>query len=203
MKTIGLTGGIGTGKSTVSEYLKEKGCVIIDADLLSKEMTQKGSPALDEIKRSFGEKYISKEGNLERKLLGDLVFNNPEALAKLQTIITKKVEEKIDSILKQLKERDNDDIVVIDAPLLFECGMESVADENWLITADMSVRIQRVKKRDGLSEKQISDRINNQMSEEEKRGKSRCIIDNSGTVEELYRKVDKIIERIRDEFKQG
>lgn len=203
MKTIGLTGGIGTGKSTVSEYLKEKGCVIIDADLLSKEMTQKGSPALDEIKRSFGEKYISKEGNLERKLLGDLVFYNPEALAKLQTIITKKVEEKIDSILKQLKERDNDDIVVIDAPLLFECGMESVADENWLITADMSVRIQRVKKRDGLSEKQISDRINNQMSEEEKRGKSRCIIDNSGTVEELYRKVDKIIERIRDEFKQG
>lgn len=200
MKTIGLTGGIGTGKTTVSEYLKEKGCVIIDADKISKEMTEKGSPALEEIKKSFGEKYISKEGTLERKLLGDLVFNDPEALEKLHAIITKKVEEKIDLILKQLKKQAIDDIVVIDAPLLFECGMESVADENWLITADMQVRIDRVKKRDGLSEKQILDRINNQMSEDEKRGKSRCIIDNSGTVEDLYRHIDKIIERIRDEF---
>ena len=200
MKTIGLTGGIGTGKTTVSEYLKEKGCVIIDADKISKEMTEKGSPALEEIKKGFGGKYISKEGTLERKLLGDLVFNDPEALEKLHAIITKKVEEKIDLILKQLKKQAIDDIVVIDAPLLFECGMESVADENWLITADMQVRIDRVKKRDGLSEKQILDRINNQMSEDEKRGKSRCIIDNSGTVEDLYRHIDKIIERIRDEF---
>ena len=200
MKTIGLTGGIGTGKTTVSEYLKEKGCVIIDADKISKEMTEKGSPALEEIKKSFGGKYISKEGTLERKLLGDLVFNDPEALEKLHAIITKKVEEKIDLILKQLKKQAIDDIVVIDAPLLFECGMESVADENWLITADMQVRIDRVEKRDGLSEKQILDRINNQMSEDEKRGKSRCIIDNSGTVEDLYRHIDKIIERIRDEF---
>ena len=128
------------------------------------------------------------------------VFNDPEALEKLHAIITKKVEEKIDLILKQLKKQAIDDIVVIDAPLLFECGMESVADENWLITADMQVRIDRVKKRDGLSEKQILDRINNQMSEDEKRGKSRCIIDNSGTVEDLYRHIDKIIERIRDEF---
>ena len=132
--------------------------------------------------------------------MGDLVFNDPEALEKLHAIITKKVEEKIDLILKQLKKQAIDDIVVIDAPLLFECGMESVADENWLITADMQVRIDRVKKRDGLSEKQILDRINNQMSEDEKRGKSRCIIDNSGTVEDLYRHIDKIIERIRDEF---
>lgn len=200
MKTIGLTGGIGTGKTTVSEYLKEKGCVIIDADKISREMTERDSPALDEIKQSFGEKYISKEGNLERKLLGDLVFNDPKALEKLQAIITKKVEQKIDSMLKQLKKQDNDDIVVIDAPLLFECGMESVADENWLVTADMGVRIDRVKKRDGLSERQISDRINNQMSEAEKRGKSRYIIDNSGTVEELYMQIDKILERIRDEF---
>ncbi len=200
MKTIGLTGGIGTGKTTVSEYLKEKGCVIIDADKISREMTEKDSPALDEIKQSFGEKYISKEGNLERKLLGDLVFNDPKALEKLQAIITKKVEQKIDSMLKQLKKKDNDDIVVIDAPLLFECGMESVADENWLVTADTDIRIDRVKRRDGLSEKQIIDRINNQMSEAEKRGKSRYIIDNSGTVEELYMQIDKILERIRDEF---
>ena len=200
MKTIGLTGGIGTGKTTVSEYLKEKGCVIIDADKISREMTEKDSPALDEIKQSFGEKYISKEGNLERKLLGDPVFNDPKALEKLQAIITKKVEQKIDSMLKQLKKKDNDDIVVIDAPLLFECGMESVADENWLVTADTDIRIDRVKRRDGLSEKQIIDRINNQMSEAEKRGKSRYIIDNSGTVEELYMQIDKILERIRDEF---
>ena len=200
MKTIGLTGGIGTGKTTVSEYLKEKGCVIIDADKISREMTEKDSPALDEIKQSFGEKYISKEGNLERKLLGDLVFNDPKALEKLQAIITKKVEQKIDSMLKQLKKKDNDDIVVIDAPLLFECGMESVADENWLVTADTDIRIDRVKRRDGLSEKQIIDRINNQMSEAEKRGKSRYIIDNSGTVEELYMQIDKILEKIRDEF---
>ena len=90
--------------------------------------------------------------------------------------------------------------MVIDAPLLFECGMESVADENWLVTADMHARIERIKRRDGLSQKQIENRINNQMTERKKRGMSQYILDNSGTVESLYRQIDRRLERVRDEI---
>lgn len=200
MKIIGLTGGIGTGKSTVSEYLKEKGCVIIDADEISREMTEKGSPALQEIAEAFGREYISGDGSLNRKALGDLVFNDPKALAGLQSIITEKVAERIDFLLEEMKKKGEAGVVVIDAPLLFECGMESVADENWLVTADAKLRVERIKKRDGLTESQIADRMKNQMTEEEKRGMSQYVLDNSGTVDFLYRQIDRRLERIRDEI---
>ena len=166
MKIIGLTGGIGTGKSTVSDYLREKGCHVIDADELSRKMTEKGA----------------------------------SSLSRLQSIITERVIQEIDSEIQALRKEGGTDIVVIDAPLLFECGMESVADENWLVTADMHARIERIKRRDGLSQKQIENRINNQMTEEKKRGMSQYILDNSGTVESLYRQIDRRLERVRDEI---
>ena len=200
MKIIGLTGGIGTGKSTVSDYLREKGCHVIDADELSRKMTEKGAPALKKSAEEFGEKYISEDGNLERKALGDLVFSDASSLSRLQSIITERVIQEIDSEIQALRKEGGTDIVVIDAPLLFECGMESVADENWLVTADMHARIERIKRRDGLSQKQIENRINNQMTEEKKRGMSQYILDNSGTVESLYRQIDRRLERVRDEI---
>lgn len=199
MKIIGLTGGIGTGKSTVSQYLKSRGCVVIDADGISRAMTGRGAPALKEIEKAFGKKYVSKEGLLDRKALGDLVFGDKEKLELLQRIITEKVIAYIDEKISKMKEEGWDGTVIIDAPLLFECGMEDMTDENWLVTADTSLRLLRVSKRDGLSEEQILARIENQMSDEEKTRLSDQVIDNSSGLEELYRQIDFQLERIGNE----
>lgn len=200
MIIIGLTGGIGTGKSTVSNYLKNKGCLILDADAISRQMTEKGQPALEDISKNFGSHLIDEEGNLNRQALGNIVFNNKEKLDILQSIITNKVVENINNNILRLKEERFEGIVIIDAPLLFECNMEGISDENWLVVATLETRLNRVAARDGLSREQILSRINNQMSQEEKEKLSNVILDNSGTLEELYNQIDSNLERINNEF---
>ena len=200
MKIIGLTGGIGTGKSTVSDYLKKNGCMIIDADEISRKMTAKGAPALAVIKKTFGDRYVSADGELDRKALGDLVFGDSEKLGILQNIITEKVIDETKCILKTLSDTKYDGIIVLDAPLLYECNMDDIADENWLVKSDNEVRIERVAARDNLTRDQIMARIDNQMSQREKEKRSDYIIDNSGTLDELYKQIDSLLERIRDEI---
>lgn len=200
MKIIGLTGGIGTGKSTVSSYLKKRGCIIIDADDISRRMTDNGSPALDDIANAFGKDFILDDGSLDRKGLGNVVFNDKEKLLKLQSIITEKVVEIINLKLNTFRDENCDKIVVVDAPLLFECGMENMADENWLVSADLNVRLKRVMERDHLTEDEIVSRINNQMSQTEKEKLSHVILDNSGSLDELYAQIDCQLERINNEL---
>ena len=200
MFIIGLTGGIGTGKSTVSKYLEEKGCLILDADAISRKMTEKGMPALAEIAKAFGQNLILEDGNLDRASLGNIVFNNKEKLDTLQSIITEKVVEYINLEIKRLKSNNYRGIVVVDAPLLFECNMQGIGDENWLVSVDLDIRISRVIARDGLTKEQILSRINNQMSQEDKEKLSHVILDNSGSLEELYEQIDMNLERIRNEF---
>lgn len=199
MIIIGLTGGIGTGKSTVSNYLKEHNCLILDADAISRQMTEKGQPALIDIAKAFGEDLLV-DGVLDRQALGNIVFNDKQKLDILQSIITNKVVEYINTRIEELKEERYNGIVVIDAPLLFECGMEGIADENWLVSASLNVRLKRVSQRDGLSEEQILSRINNQMLQEEKEKLSQVILDNSGSLEDLYKQINENLERIKDEL---
>lgn len=199
MIIIGLTGGIGTGKSTVSNYLKEHNCLILDADAISRQMTEKGQPALIDIAKAFGEDLLV-DGVLDRQALGNIVFNDKQKLDILQSIITNKVVEYINTRIEELKEERYNGIVVIDAPLLFECGMEGIADENWLVSASLDVRLKRVSQRDGLSEEQILSRINNQMLQEDKEKLSQVILDNSGSLEDLYKQINENLERIKDEL---
>ena len=201
MKIIGLTGGIGAGKSTASSILKEYGCIILDADAISREMTSDGSEDLDDIAGTFGPGYVS-NGVLDRKALGMLVFNDKNALTKLRSLITDKVADAIMSEIRTLKKEDKDGIVIIDAPLLFECGLHKITDENWLVSSNMDVRIKRVSARDGLSEQEILSRINSQMSEEEKKSLSQQVLDNSGTVDQLRLQIACQLERIKNEIQQ-
>ena len=201
MKIIGLTGGIGAGKSTASSILKEYGCIILDADAISREMTSDGSEVLDDIAGTFGPGYVS-NGVLDRKALGMLVFNHKNALTKLRSLITDKVADAIMSEIRTLKKEDKDGIVIIDAPLLFECGLHKITDENWLVSSNMDVRIKRVSARDGLSEQEILSRINSQMSEEEKKSLSQQVLDNSGTVDQLRLQIACQLERIKNEIQQ-
>ena len=199
MKIIGLTGGIGTGKSTVSAYLKEKGCVILDADKMSRQLTAPGGAALPEIRKTFGNEVFFEDGTLDRKKLGNIVFNDKEKLKELEKLTTEKVVEQTVDGLVRLRKAGYSGIVIIDAPLLFECNMQVLAEESWLVTTDLEVRIERIMKRDGLDRQNILDRINNQMSDEEKRAIADYVIDNSCSLEHLYRQIDRLIERVADD----
>lgn len=193
MKIIGLTGGIGSGKSTVSAYLKSKGCRIIDADALARQMTEKGSPVLETLRTAFGDKYFNEDGSLRRKELGAFVFAHPEQKKLLEGIVTRAVIDESIAILEEWKKENYDGIAVLDAPLLFECGMQKYMDETWLVKADCRTVIRRVMSRDGLSCDEIKGRIRAQMPLSEKEKLADRIIDNSGDLEYLYGQVDKLL----------
>ena len=201
MIVIGLTGGTGSGKSTVAAYLKGKGCHIIDADKISRELTAKGGEALGAIMSAFGQDVFFEDGSLDRKKLGTIVFNDTQKLKILEEIITRKVIELTLQRIAKLKVQGNESIVVLDAPLLFECGMNDGTDENWLVICEQEQRVNRLMKRDGMERQSIFDRMANQLRDDEKIILADYIIDNSGTLEELYRQIDSLIERVENEKK--
>lgn len=202
MKIIGLTGGIGTGKSTVSAYLAQKGCKIIDADLISHQMTEAGSPCLAEIKDAFGEDVFLRDGNLDRKKVGRLVFADATKKKTLEQIITRRVIEKTLRILQDCRAQQ-EDLVVLDAPLLFECGMQRYTDETWLVVCRTETRLRRIAARDGLAEEDIQKRIANQMSTEQKEKLADYIIDNSRDLAWLYAQVDTLLAKSEQREKNG
>ena len=151
MKVIGLTGGTGSGKSTVAAYLEKKGCIIIDADKISRDLTKPGGEALEPIRRRFGADVFFEDGSLDRKKLGGIVFSDDAKLRSLEEITTDIVIKKILEKVEHLKKNGFNGTVILDAPLLFECGMKYCTDENWLVTCDLENRIQRIIDRDGIS----------------------------------------------------
>ena len=202
MKIIGLTGGIGTGKSTVSAYLAQKGCKIIDADLISHQMTEAGSPCLTEIRDAFGEDVFLRDGNLDRKKVGRLVFADATKKKTLEQIITRRVIEKTLQILQDCRAQQ-EDLVVLDAPLLFECGMQRYTDETWLVVCRTETRLRRIAARDGLAEEDIQKRIANQMSTEQKEKLADYIIDNSRDLAWLYAQIDTLLAKSEQREKNG
>jgi len=186
---IGLTGGIGSGKSTVSKYLIQKGITIVDADLISRQVVEPGSEALAEIKDVFGEEYILPDGNLDRKKLGRLVFADKTSLWKLNYIMSNRIGEEIN---RQI-EASESEITVLDAATLIEAGYDAIVDKLWIVDADDEVRIGRVMDRDGATRQEVIDRMNNQMSREERLARECTVIDNSGTMEETYANVERAL----------
>ena len=156
---IGLTGGIGAGKSTVSSVLEEYGATIIDADKLGHEVYEPGSEVNCAIRNMFGEDFFDEAGFLIRPKLGALVFSDASALQKLNNIVHP-------AIVKLAAERAarSDGLVVMDAALLIEVGLHEICDEVWLVTVRDDVRIDRVMKRNGFTEQEVRDRINSQIS---------------------------------------
>lgn len=190
MTVIGLTGGIASGKSTVSAYLKEKGIPVFDADASAWEVEKAGQPCLQQLVEAFGKGILTPEGELDRSHMARLAFHDPRALQQLNAIVHRAVEDRRDRFLA---DHAGDAVVVLDAPLLLECGWEKKADTVWLVDIDPEQQIQRAMKRSGMTRQEVVDRINRQMPLEEKRKKADTIIDNSGTLEELYQKVEKAL----------
>ncbi|MEQ3347456.1 dephospho-CoA kinase [Peptoniphilus senegalensis] len=192
-KVIGLTGSIATGKSQVSNYLRDKGIKVVDADLIARDLVD--IPIVkDEIKKAFGENiYVNK--NMDRKKLAEIVFNNDKKRDILNDIMHPHIYKIILDEIKNSKE-----IVFVDIPLLFEnekvnekFGLKF--DEIWLVYVDRETQIERLMKRDGISRDYAEKKINSQISVEEKRKKADVIIDNRFTVEETFMQVEENLKR--------
>lgn len=186
---IGLTGGIATGKSEASKIFKKLGCYIIDADKISKQLTSKGSDVLKKIVESFGTDILTKKGSLNRKKLGHLIFNNKGAKLQLERILHIYILKKINEIVAK-KYKDFD--IIIDAPLLFEVGLDRICDKVVVIYAKYSLQLKRFMKRDKLQKQEAEQRIAVQMPIEEKMMLATIVIDNSFTLKDLNKNITQI-----------
>lgn len=184
---IGITGTIASGKSTVSDYFIKQGYVVIDADKITKEL-QEQKEVLKEFLEIFGESVLLENRSLNRQKLREIVFQDKTALQKINRIMHPKVREKFEDVRSRtLKE----EIIFFDIPLLFEAHFEDLCEKIILVCAEREVQIRRVIQRDNSSRELAEKIINSQAKEEEKRKKSDYIIENNGTVEELYQKLKK------------
>ena len=193
MLLIGLTGGIGSGKSTVSACLAAKGAVIIDADAITRELQQPGTEVLAAMVERFGEQILTPDGALDRRAMADLVFNDPAALKDLGAIVHPAVGVEIARRLEA--ELDTDHLVVLDVPLLVESGRDDMA-ALLVVDVDPEVAVVRLVEHRGMREADVRARMARQVSREERLAKADLVIDNSGTPADLERRIDELWPRL-------
>ncbi|ERI90953.1 dephospho-CoA kinase [Clostridiales bacterium oral taxon 876 str. F0540] len=182
MLKVGLTGGIGSGKSTVSKLFGEKGFPIIDADIISREIYNIYPDINNQIKEKFGDSFFDFDGSLIRKKLGVFVFKDKERVGKLEEITLPYILKEIFNKLEQLQ-RENNILCIVDAPTLIEVGLHKHMDTNILVWVDLDTQIKRVKLRDNAKEEDIINRINAQLPIDEKKKYVDFIIDNRRSLE--------------------
>jgi len=195
MVKIGLTGGIATGKTTVSKYLQSLGIKVIDADLIAREVLELYPEILHYLGERYGDRVI-KNGKLDRKALGKIIFQNEDDRRSYLQVIMPRIRQEIE---KRLEESE-DEITVLDAPLLFEEGFQKDVDLTITVYADESVQLQRLRERDGYTEEEARNRISAQMDLKEKRNLSTYVLNNSGSLEDTLLDLHAILEKIGFEY---
>ncbi|MFQ5925763.1 MAG: dephospho-CoA kinase [Dehalococcoidia bacterium] len=188
MKVIGLTGGIGSGKSVVSQFLAELGAVIIDADEIGHRAFKPDTEVWREVVAAFGKQIITANGAIDREKLGTIVFGNAEARARLNQIMHPRMYDMVKTRLEEYR-RQGVRVVVLEAPLLLEAGWTSLADEVWVTTAAEATVLKRLKKRTGLSEPESLARIRSQLPTEKRIRHANVVIDTDCDLDELRSKV--------------
>ena len=191
MPVIGLTGGIASGKSTVAQRLTHDGAICIDADRISREMTE-----TVEVKRriaeTFGSKAIGEDGELDRAYVARRIFANPDERAFLNAIIHPLVIGEMKRKTAEAKQSHGDPVIIWDVPLLIESGMHTMCDEVWVVTCPRDIREARASQRDGLSREAAGQRIDAQLSDIQRNAYADVLIKNDGTREELLARVDEL-----------
>ena len=196
MSVIGLTGGVGSGKSLVTDYLISRGIAVIDADLLAHEVVRVGEPAYKEIVDEFGIEMLHDDGTLNRKRLGDLVFCDEERRKKLESIIHPRVYEKAWEAIGRLQKENDHALIVFSVPLLFETGHDKDVDKVIVVYADEEVMIERLIKRDGFSLEEAWKRLAAQMPIAKKKSAADFVINNTGIIRETLQQVNELLTKL-------
>ena len=196
MKVIGLTGGIGSGKSTVSQFLAGLGAPIIDADKIGHEVFKPNTEAWREVVAAFGKQIITANSTIDRKKLGTIVFGNPEARARLNQIMHPRIYDVVKAQLEEYQ-RQGAAVVVLEAPLLLEAGWTSLVDEVWVTIASEDTVLKRLRERTGLSEPESRIRIRSQLATEKRIRQADVVIDTDCNLDELKAKVRKLWQRLQ------
>jgi dephospho-CoA kinase len=186
---IGLTGGIATGKSTVSAMLAELGAAVVDADQVAREVVLPGEPALRQVAETFGQAVLNEDGTLNRKKLGEIVFADEMKRKALEAILHPAIRQVMNDRIDRLERENPGRLVVADIPLLYETGLDARYPEVLVVYVPPDVQLERLMKRDGLTEAKARERLNAQLPIDEKKKRADWVIDNSGTLEETRRQV--------------
>ena len=192
---VGLTGGIASGKSTVSAILDELGAVIIDADVLAREVVAKGTPGLEKVVAKFGPELLTTDGDLDRPAMGRLVFADEEKRRALEAIVHPLVFERIVELEAAATE---DDVVVHDIPLLAESGRADTFDAVIVVDADPEVQVDRMVRERGWTREEAEARMLAQASREERLAVATHVIENDGTLEQLRARVEEVYRRLSE-----
>ena len=202
MLVIGLTGGIGTGKSQAARYLVSLGAELIDADSVGHEAYRPHAEAWRRVVETFGEDILGPDNEIDRRALGAIVFADPEQLALLNGIMhplmAGMVQERIDTLRE-----DGADAVVVEAALLFEAGWDSLVQEVWVTDSPVEMVVNRLAQRNGMSEEEARRRISSQMSREERLERADFVIDNSKDVKSMRKAIDELwATRVKERIEQ-
>ena len=198
MKVIGLAGGIGSGKSTVSRFLAELGAIIIDADKVGHEAFKPGTETWREVVAAFGKEILNPDGEIDRQKLGKIVFSDSQALARLNQIVHPRIYALVKAKIEDYRRRGVG-VVVLEAPLLLEVGRPSLADEVdevWVTVAPEAVVLKRLEKKTGLSQAQSRARIRSQLPSKERLKHADVVIDTDCRLDELKARVEKLWRRL-------
>ena len=192
MKAIAITGSIATGKSTVSKYLIQQGYPVIDTDIISRIVVEKGTIGLERLKENFGEGIIQAEGTLNRKALSNIVFNDAASKEKLNQILHPLISKESKERMAAYKEEGHS-LIFVDIPLYYEVDIDIPTDAVWLVYVSPDIQLERLMKRNLMSEEDARQLISNQISIQDKAKWSEIVIDNSNTPEETHKQIDQLL----------
>ncbi len=196
MIKIGLTGGIASGKSVVTQYLRDMGAPVFDADAASRQAVAKGTPGLQQVLQVLGSEYATPDGNLDRPRVAAKVFHDQAARKKLEAVIHKIVWQEATAFMKQASAQGSR-VVFLDVPLLIECGWQDQVDQVWLVSLPREEQVRRAMLRDGTSAAQVEARIGTQLSLEAKKKFADLVIDNSGSLGNTKKQVAAAWEKLQ------
>jgi len=192
---IGLTGGIASGKSTAAKFLASEGAQVMDGDFLGHRAYEPNTAAFSKIIETFGIDIVGDDGQIDRKVLGEKVFGNSDALKQLTDILWPEIRRMFSEWISNGKDNNANALMVMDAAVLLEAGWEDLADETWVVTVPPEIAVERAVARDGLDADAVRKRIASQLTNEQRSARGDVVIDNSGS-EEAF------LSRLKEEFKR-
>jgi dephospho-CoA kinase len=199
-KVVGVTGGIGSGQSSVCQILSKLGCKVIDVDKKAKQIISKDRSLQKELIKTFGNEIFYKDGQLNRRLLASIAFQDEEKTQKLNRLVHPRMVSEVIEEMENARFSQKYPLIVIDAALVYEISIEQMFDSIIVVYTSLKNRIDRVMKRDGLTKDEILARVRRQIPLEEKKKWAEYVVDNDGSLEDLEKQTRKIFEEISDDI---